>query len=107
MTVQHIVSIRFNDDVERQRIDEDLAAPRALEETTPELIQLTLVQDVMARARGYTRGLIDTQEDRAVLDSCAAHPYHVSVAQDVAADDSLPAWNSDCKPKRHCGERPA
>jgi hypothetical protein len=89
MAVQHIVLIKFNDDVDRDRIDEHLALLRSLEDKVPGITELTIGENFTDRAKGYTHGLIVTLTGRAALDAYATHPYHVEVAEALKADGSL------------------
>jgi hypothetical protein len=89
MAAQHNVWIKFNDNVDRNRVDASLAALNALEEKVPGVVQLTLGGNFTDRALGSTHGLVVTLADRYALDSYAAHPYYVEVAQSLAADASL------------------
>ena len=89
MPVQHIVWMKFNEDVAGERIDQHLAALSELKSEVPGVLDLSLGENFTDRAEGYTHGLVVTLEDKPALESYAKHPFHVEVATALRRDAAL------------------
>ncbi len=89
MPVNHMVWIRFRDDVPEERIAAHLAGLRSLATEVPVVRELTLGRNFTDRANGCTHGLSVILDDRAALATYAVHPRHVEVATALRRDAHL------------------
>lgn len=78
-TLLHVAWLRFKPEVSAVRIQEHLAACRALPEKIPVLRSLVCGPNVSNRANGMTHGIIVEMRDLKALDEYLAHPEHVKV----------------------------
>ena len=91
--IEHMVWIRFNDDVTEARQQAHLDALRSLKTRVPGIRKIAVGPNVTDRANGYTHGLLVTLDDQAALQTYADHPEHVAVAKPLREDASLLAMD--------------
>ncbi len=91
MAVEHMVWIKFNDDVPPARAEKHLAGLAGLAETVPGIEHLAVGPNLTDRADGFTHGLIVRLESRAALQRYLEHPDHVAVAAPLKNDATLRA----------------
>lgn len=89
VSVFHIVWIKFNPDVEAERIAQHVAALKTLQDSVPGISSLSVGENFTDRAEGYTHGVIAELEDKAALQVYATHPGHVAVAGPLKDDAHL------------------
>ena len=93
MPVEHMVWMKWNPGVTKERIEHHLAGLRTLKGKVPGIVALSCGENFTNRSEGYTHGLIVTLESRAALDVYRDHPDHVAVAKPMAADAKLIAMD--------------
>lgn len=86
MAFLHIAWFRFNKGVSPERIEQHLAACRALVGKVPVVNNLQCGPNTSDRAGGLTHGIVVTLPDAASLPKYLEHPAHVPVAQGLVAD---------------------
>jgi hypothetical protein len=89
VTINHMVLVKFKDDVPRDRVAAHVGALQSLKARVPGVVALSVGADFSNRADGFTHGLVVTLQDRAALQSYSAHPSHVEVANALRADAAL------------------
>jgi hypothetical protein len=91
--VEHMVWIKFHDNVTAQRRQQHLEGLRSLPGRVPGIIELAVGENFTDRARGFTHGLLVRLKDRAALKTYAEHPEHVAVAAPLRQDAELMAMD--------------
>ena len=86
MALRHVAWLRFKDEVSPERIDEHLAACRALVGPVPVLENLECGPNLSDRAGGFTHCIIVSLRNRDALAAYLEHPEHVPVAEALVAD---------------------
>ncbi|MFA9477890.1 Dabb family protein [Phycisphaerales bacterium AB-hyl4] len=95
MAVEHMVWIKFNDDVSEARKREHLDGLRSLKGKVPGIEKLAVGENFTDRSGGFTHGLLVTLTSRDALKVYADHPEHVAVAGPLKADAELRALDFD------------
>jgi len=93
MSVQHMVWIKFHDDVTDERKQHHLDSLQSLVEIVPGVEHLSVGENFTDRAQGFTHGLLVTLENKKALEIYAAHPEHVAVAGPLKEDAVLMAMD--------------
>ena len=93
MVVQHMVWMRFHDEVSDRRIAEHCENLRNLKDKVPGVINIWVGENFTDRADGCTHGLLVTLADREALQTYASHPDHVAVAGPLKEDAKLLAMD--------------
>lgn len=86
MAVNHIVWIKFKQQINADRINTHLENLRALKDNVPGILDLSLGENFTDRANGFTHCLTITLADKSALQRYATHPNHVIVASPLAED---------------------
>jgi len=89
VSVFHIVWIKFNSDVDAERIAHHVNALKTLQDSVPGINQLSVGANFTDRAEGYTHGVVAEMEGRAALQVYATHPAHIAVAGPLKDDAHL------------------
>jgi len=97
MAVEHMVWIKFHDEVPPTRQQTHLDNLAGLARTVPGIESLRIGTNFTDRARGYTHGLIVRLPDRDALTTYADHPEHVKVAAPLKEDADLLAMDIECE----------
>jgi len=95
MAIEHMVWIRFHDDVEPERIEAHLKALTGLSEQIEVVESLAVGRNFTDRADGFTHGMIVRLPSRAALQTYLEHPRHVAVAGPLKQDADLRAMDID------------
>ena len=82
----HVAWFRFNPGVSAARVDQHLAACRALVGKVPAVQNLQCGPNQSDRAGGLTHGIVVTLNSFADLPKYLEHPAHVMVANALVAD---------------------
>lgn len=93
MPVQHMVWIKFREDISEARKAEHLAGLAALEKKIPGILHLSVGENFTDRAQGFTHGLLVTLESKEALKVYAPHHEHVAVAAPLREDAVLMAMD--------------
>ena len=93
MPVQHMVWIKFHEQVTDARKAEHLAGLESLVEKIPGILHLSVGKNFTDRAQGFTHGLLVTLESKQALEIYAPHPEHVAVAGPLREDTVLMAMD--------------
>lgn len=86
MALLHIAWLRFTEGVPEARIDQHLAACRAMVGKIPVVRDLQCGPNTSDRAGGFTHGIVVTLADRAAIPRYLEHPAHVAVADALMKD---------------------
>lgn len=86
MALMHIAWLRFKDGVSEERIEQHLAACRALVGPVPAVRDLQCGPNTSDRAGGFTHGIVVTLPNRASLPLYLEHPAHAAVADVLVPD---------------------
>jgi hypothetical protein len=86
MAVRHVAWLKFNDDVDPQRIERHLQACRSLVGQVPAVLNLECGTNFSDRAGGFTHCIIVSLADRDALTAYLEHPNHVPVGEALKAD---------------------
>ncbi|MAX24866.1 MAG: stress protein [Phycisphaeraceae bacterium] len=93
MPVQHMVWIKFREEITEARQEEHLAGLRSLESKIPGILHLSVGKNFTDRAQGFTHGLLVTLQSKEALEVYAPHPEHVAVAGPLREDAVLMAMD--------------
>lgn len=93
MPVQHMVWIKFREDITEERKQVHLDGLNALKDKIPGILHLSVGTNFTDRAQGFTHGLLITLESKAALEVYASHPEHVAVAGPLREDAVLMAMD--------------
>lgn len=88
MIVEHMVWLKFRDDLPPERIERTMNLLRELTDHVPGIVRLYAGKNFTDRARGFTHGLLVTLESREALETYRTHPEHVKVVQILKEDTS-------------------
>ncbi len=77
----HIVIWKYRVDIEHEVREEHVGLLRALADTIPELVSLSVGFDLLRLPRSYDTGLVAVFHDRAGLEAYTVHPEHIKVAE--------------------------
>jgi hypothetical protein len=77
----HIVIWKYRADIEQEVREEHVGLLRALVDTIPQLVSLSVGFDVLGLPRSYDTGLVAVFYDRAGLEAYTIHPNHIKVAE--------------------------
>ncbi|QQE10139.1 Dabb family protein [Planctomycetota bacterium] len=91
MAVEHIVWVKFNDDVTTEKKNELVQALKSLESKVPGITRFTIGDNFTDRAKGCQVGFVVTLESKEALAVYANHPEHVKVATQLKANAELMA----------------
>jgi hypothetical protein len=86
MTALHIAWFRFNDDVSPERMEQHMAACRALAGRVPAVLNLQCGASYTNRAGRLTHCIVVTLPNRDALSAYLDHPVHVPVGTALKAD---------------------
>jgi stress responsive alpha/beta barrel protein len=86
MALRHVAWFRFKDGITDDRIEEHLAACRALVGRVPAVQNLECGPNLSDRAGGLTHCIIVSLRDYEALSEYLEHPEHVPVAEALVAD---------------------
>lgn len=86
MAVEHMVWIKFKDEVPATRRKEHLDRLAALMGKVPAIQAIKVGENFTDRAKGFTHGLIVTVATRADLPAYLNHPAHVEAAAPMKQD---------------------
>jgi hypothetical protein len=89
--IEHMVWIRFRDEIGPERTEQHIAALRALKQTVPAVVELSVGRNFTDRANGCTHGLLVRVRSGADLEAYLKHPEHVRAATALRADASIMA----------------
>lgn len=76
----HIVTWKYNPDVEQEVREEHVRLLRSLSSVIDEVESLAVGFDVLKLPRSFDTGLVAVFRDRAALDAYTIHPEHIKVA---------------------------
>ncbi len=93
MAVEHMVWIRFHQDVRPERIDEHMRRLAGMRGKIDVIQALHVGPSFTDRAAGFTHGLRVTLPDRPALQAYLEHPDHVAVAKPLKEDAEV--WALD------------
>ncbi len=86
MPALHIAWLRFNDGVSSARMEQHMAACRALVGRVPAVLNLQCGASYTSRAGRLTHCIVVTLPNRDALSAYLDHPAHVPVAAALTAD---------------------
>ena len=86
MPALHIAWLRFKDDVGPERMEQHMAACRALVGRVPAVLNLQCGASYTQRAGRLTHCIVVTLPNRDALSAYLDHPVHVPVATALTAD---------------------
>ena len=93
MAVEHMVWIRFHDDISDERRQAHLDGLRGLARHVPGIERVVVGENFTDRAQGFTHGLLVRLTDRQALATYQDHPAHVAVAAPLKEDADLMAMD--------------
>ena len=79
MTVQHIVMLEFNENVDEETRSNSLKAVEALKDKIDGIERIESGKDFSGRAGKFSHAVIVTMRDRNVLSAYGPHPAHKEV----------------------------
>ena len=97
MTVQHIVMLEFNDEVDEKTRMNSLKAVESLKDRIDGIEKIESGKDFSGRAGEFTHALIVTMRDKDVLGAYGPHPAHKEV-QDLLHPVVKTLWVIDFEP---------
>ena len=97
MTVQHIVMLEFNDEVDEETRMNSLKAVESLKDRIDGIEKIESGKDFSGRAGEFTHALIVTMRDKDVLGAYGPHPAHKEV-QDLLHPVVKTLWVIDFEP---------
>lgn len=83
--VDHLVLFTVKDDAPAEDVDDLLSSIRELENSIPNVLDLSVGENFSERARGYTHGLFVRLETRDDLQAYLEHPEHRAVVEKLDA----------------------
>lgn len=93
MAVEHMVWLKFNEDVTSDRVTEHVENLRSLADRIPVVESVRIGRSFTDRARGFTHGMIVTLADRESLPLYLNHPDHIDVATPLREDAEIMAMD--------------
>lgn len=75
--IDHLVLFAARDDASPEDIEDLVSTLRALKDSVPGVVDLSVGEDFSGRGGEYTHGLFARFEDRAGLQQYLKHPEHV------------------------------
>ena len=93
MPVNHVVWMKFHENVDQDRISSHLEILRALKDRVPGITDLSLGENFTNRAKGFSHCLIVTLEDKTALATYVTHPEHVAAAVPLKEDAEIMAFD--------------
>jgi len=86
MAVQHMVWLKFKDDISEARIETHMAALRGMQGEVPPVQYVAAGRSLVDRAGGYTHGVLVTLNSPDELQVYENHPEHQRVAKPLKED---------------------
>jgi hypothetical protein len=83
--IDHLVLFAARGDASREDLEGLLATLRALKESVPSVVDLSVGEDFRGRGGEYTHGLFARFEDREGLQEYLKHPDHVAGVEKLDA----------------------
>jgi heme-degrading monooxygenase HmoA len=80
--VEHIVLFKIKPEVDNQAVEHMFAGLRALKDSVPGIVDLSVGRNFTDRGKGYNCGLVVRLESKAALDVYRDHPDHQQVLQE-------------------------
>ncbi len=93
MAVEHMVWIKFHEDIPEERQMEHLANLAGLKDRIDVIERIVVGENFTDRSGGFGHGLIVTVASRPDLMTYLDHPAHVEVATPLKADAELRAMD--------------
>ena len=91
MTINHMVWVKFNQNINQPEINKHLSELQSLKQKIPGIIDFTLGENFTDRAQGFTHGISVILPDKEALQNYVIHPEHVGVAKALKNDAEVMA----------------
>lgn len=83
--IDHLVLFAAREDISPEDLTDLVSSARALKDSVPGVLELTVGEDFSGRGGGYTHGLFARFEDRDGLQGYLTHPEHGKVVEKLDA----------------------